>query len=313
MEIRKDFIEVEPELHKALLLSKKLQELDSDWAHNKNHEDMRLIYGYAADYYLKIDVLYSYGRSMARGLGYDLYSVNDAAEYGTLYSWVRKMEENWGDRRQEYESIKKEALDAQEKTQHFNCVEQMVYSLDEQIKILDSVNILLAILKTKNIYLLEERIINKTSSSITKNDNLSDEQEFDVFISHASEDKESFVKEFCEHLASENIKYWYDSNEIGWGESVIRKINQGLANSKFAIIVLSKSFIAKKWTNSELEAVLNIETNTGNVRVLPLMLGSAEDIDIIIKKYPLLTTKRYLKVSDGLNIIVDNLKKVLSK
>ncbi|MDY0930730.1 hypothetical protein [Chryseobacterium sp. CFBP8996] len=162
MEIRKDFVEVEAELHKALLLAEKLIELEKDWAHNKNHEDMRLIYDYAAEHYMSIDRLYSLGRSMARGLGFDLYNVNNAAEYGTLYSWVHHMEENWVVRREEYEKLKSNALEAQEMTQRFNCVVQMVISLDEQLKILDSVKILLAILKTKRLYLLEESIINNT-------------------------------------------------------------------------------------------------------------------------------------------------------
>ncbi|MDY0930729.1 toll/interleukin-1 receptor domain-containing protein [Chryseobacterium sp. CFBP8996] len=111
----------------------------------------------------------------------------------------------------------------------------------------------------------------------------------------------------------ENIKFWYDEYEIGWGESVLRKINQGLEKSKFAIVVLSKSFLNKKWTNAELEAVLNIETNTGDVRVLPLMLGDSNDIKEILSHYPLLSAKRYLKVSDGTDLIIENLKKVLYK
>lgn len=313
MEIRKDFVEVEAELHKALLLAEKLIELEKDWAHNKNHEDMRLIYGYAAEHYMSIDRLYSLGRSMARGLGFDLYNVNNAAEYGTLYSWVHHMEENWVVRREEYEKLKSNALHAQEMTQRFNCVVQMVISLDEQLKILDSVKILLAILKTKRLYLLEESIINNT---VVKKEIIlqpSILEEFDVFISHASEDKDGFVKDFCNKLKLENIKFWYDEYEIGWGESVLRKINQGLEKSKFAIVVLSKSFLNKKWTNAELEAVLNIETNTGDVRVLPLMLGDSNDIKEILSHYPLLSAKRYLKVSDGTDLIIENLKKVLYK
>ncbi|SHK84408.1 toll/interleukin-1 receptor domain-containing protein [Chryseobacterium polytrichastri] len=313
MEVRKDFISVEAEIYKAILLSKSLQELDSNWSHDKNNEDMHLIYGYDPNEYRKIEVLYSYGRSMARSLAYDLYSVNYADKHGTLYSWVQKIENDWVDQVQSYEKIISNALDAQSKTRRFNCVIQMVQTLQDQIKILESVLILIAILKTKDLYLLEERVINKTMSAVSKNSNTIESDEYDVFISHASEDKGTFVETFCEHLSAENIKFWYDSNEIGWGESLVRKINQGLSKSKYSIIVLSKSFVDKKWTNKELEAVLNIETNTGDVRVLPLMLGNSDEIKSILDQYPLLSTKRYLKVSDGISAIVENLKKVLSK
>ncbi|MDR4892290.1 MULTISPECIES: toll/interleukin-1 receptor domain-containing protein [unclassified Chryseobacterium] len=313
MEIRKDFISVEAELHKSLLLAESLREMDSNWIHDKNNEDMDLIYHYDVKHYSSIELLYSYGRSMARGLSYDLASVNNAGEYGTLYSWVKKIEESWEGSKEFYEKVMQDALHAQEKTRRFNCVIQMVQTLKDQLKILDSVLILIAILKTKDLYLLEERVINKTMSAVSKDKSPKESYEYDVFISHASEDKNTFVEKFCQHLSAENIKFWYDSNEIAWGESLIRKINQGLSKSRFSIIILSKSFVDKKWTNAELEAVLNIETVTGDVRVLPLMLGDPAEIKSILTEYPLLATKRYLNVSDGIDNIVENLKNVLSK
>ncbi|MEJ5048637.1 toll/interleukin-1 receptor domain-containing protein [Chryseobacterium culicis] len=313
MEVRKDFISVEPEVHKAFLLSDRLREIDSDWVHDKVNEDMSSIYQYDAEYYSKIDLLYSYGRSMARGLSYDLLSINNAAEYGTLYSWIHTMEEKYNGDKEFYEKIIDDALFAESKTRHFNCVSQMIQSLKEQIKILDSVLILIAILKTKDLYLLEEKVINKTNSQVTETTNTIETMEYDVFISHASEDKEKFVDEFCKDLDKEKIPYWYDSKEIDWGDSLIRKINQGLATSKFAIIVLSKNFIKKKWTNAELEAVLNIETNTGQVRVLPLMLGDSNEITEVLKEYPLLGSKKYLKAIEGNDSIIENLKKLLNK
>lgn len=51
----------------------------------------------------------------------------------------------------------------------------------------------------------------------------------DIFISHASEDKEKIVAPLTSALDAAAITYWLDSAEIGWGDSIFRKINDGLS------------------------------------------------------------------------------------
>lgn len=93
--------------------------------------------------------------------------------------------------------------------------------------------------------------------------------EYDVFISHASEDKDDVVRPLAYALKSEGLKVWYDEFELRIGDSLRRKIDIGLARSKFGIVVLSNNFIKKGWTNYELDGIIT-KANTGEQVVLPI-------------------------------------------
>lgn len=93
--------------------------------------------------------------------------------------------------------------------------------------------------------------------------------EYDVFISHASEDKDEVVRPLAYALREEGLKVWYDEFELKIGDSLRRKIDMGLARSKFGIVVLSNSFIKKGWTNYELDGIIT-KANTGEQVVLPI-------------------------------------------
>ena len=57
-------------------------------------------------------------------------------------------------------------------------------------------------------------------------------------------------------LRNLGLSVWYDEFELKIGDSLRRKIDKGLARSKFGIVVLSKSFIKKGWTNYELDGIM---------------------------------------------------------
>ncbi len=94
-------------------------------------------------------------------------------------------------------------------------------------------------------------------------------REYDVFISHASEDKDDVVRPLAFALQSAGLKVWYDEFEMKIGDSLRRKIDKGLATSKFGVVVLSKDFIKKGWTNYELDGIITKAT-TGEQVVLPI-------------------------------------------
>jgi len=101
---------------------------------------------------------------------------------------------------------------------------------------------------------------------------------WDVFISHASEDKENFVQPFAEILSSYGVQVWFDKFSLKVGDSLTRSIDSGLINSRYGIIVLSKSFINKGWTDYELRSLLNREVGYNKV-ILPIWHEiSKEDI-----------------------------------
>lgn len=96
-----------------------------------------------------------------------------------------------------------------------------------------------------------------------------EEREYDVFISHASEDKDEVVRPLANALKSEGLSVWYDEFELKIGDSLRRKIDKGLANSRFGIVVLSKDFIRKGWTNYELDGIIT-KSITDEQIVLPI-------------------------------------------
>lgn len=95
------------------------------------------------------------------------------------------------------------------------------------------------------------------------------EKEYDVFISHASEDKDSVARPLAEALRSNGISVWYDEFELRIGDSLRRKIDKGIANSNFGVIVISRDFIHKGWTNYELDGLITRAVN-GEQVMLPI-------------------------------------------
>lgn len=93
--------------------------------------------------------------------------------------------------------------------------------------------------------------------------------EYDVFISHASEDKEDIVRPLAIALRERGVSVWYDEFELRIGDSLRRKIDKGLANSKFGIVVISKDFIKKGWTNYELDGIIT-KAVSGEQIILPI-------------------------------------------
>ena len=83
-----------------------------------------------------------------------------------------------------------------------------------------------------------------------------EEREFDVFISHASEDKDEIVRPLATALRDGGLKVWYDEFELRIGDSLRRKIDMGLAKSRFGVVVMSKEFFRKGWTNYELDGIV---------------------------------------------------------
>ena len=114
--------------------------------------------------------------------------------------------------------------------------------------------------------------LNEALSSSPSSANLynqTDESEYDVFISHASEDKEPFVEELVQALRDRGVSVWYDTLNISWGDSLRTQIDKGLKKSTYGIVILSENYIKKGWTQYELEGLFNIEMTKGKT-ILPI-------------------------------------------
>lgn len=120
-------------------------------------------------------------------------------------------------------------------------------------------------------------------------------QKWDVFISHASEDKESFVRPLANALIAEGLKVWFDEFTLRLGDSLRRKIDSGLVASRFGIVVLSPAFFQKEWPQKELDGLFARESG-GQKVILPIWhcLGHDE-----IAKYSPMLADRLAEVSSN--------------
>lgn len=95
---------------------------------------------------------------------------------------------------------------------------------------------------------------------------------YDVFISHASEDKDSIVRSLAMALKNHGMKVWYDEFTLGIGDSLRQKIDRGLRASRIGLVVLSHSFFSKGWTNYELDGIVT-RVMSGEQILLPIWHG----------------------------------------
>lgn len=116
---------------------------------------------------------------------------------------------------------------------------------------------------------LQQQLV--ASISKPEQNSIVSDEEYDVFVSHAWEDKEDFVDEFVSELRKQGLKVWYDTDKLKWGDSMREKIDKGLSKSRYGVVVLSPNYIAdhKYWTKAELNGLFQVETINGKA-ILPI-------------------------------------------
>jgi len=121
--------------------------------------------------------------------------------------------------------------------------------------------------------------------------------EWDVFICHASIDKDEVARPLAKILESFGLRVWLDENELKLGDSLRRTIDYGLAKSKYGIVVLSKAFFDRDWPQRELNALATLETAERKV-ILPVWHGI--DQQYVSKYSPMLADKLAVSTNNGL-------------
>ena len=97
-----------------------------------------------------------------------------------------------------------------------------------------------------------------------------DDDQYDLFISHASQDKADFVEPLAEMLSGMGFKVWYDDFVLKLGDSISRAIDKGIARSSYGLVVLSPHFFAKQWTERELAGLTTREVAGRKKLILPV-------------------------------------------
>lgn len=120
-------------------------------------------------------------------------------------------------------------------------------------------------------------------------------KEYDFFISHATEDKETVAEPLAKALMSKGAKVWLDKFAMSVGDSLRASIDQGLAHSRYGIVILSEIYFKKFWTGKELNGLF-AKQEDGNKVILPIWHNISKDT---VKQYsPILADMLALKTAD---------------
>lgn len=125
--------------------------------------------------------------------------------------------------------------------------------------------------------------------------------DWDVFISHASEDKAGLVNELAEALKVAGLSVWYDAFTLTIGDSLRRSIDKGLSRSRFGIVVLSRAFFEKEWPQRELDGLVSRELD-GQKVILPVWHGI--DVALVRSFSPTLSDRLGISSDKGVAAIV---------
>lgn len=120
-------------------------------------------------------------------------------------------------------------------------------------------------------------------------------KEYDFFISHAWEDKEIVAKPLADALIAKGAKVWLDKYEMTVGDSLRQSIDDGLAHSRYGIVILSETYFKKFWTGKELNGLF-AKQEDGQKVILPVWHNISKDK---VKEYsPILADMFALKTAD---------------
>jgi hypothetical protein len=131
---------------------------------------------------------------------------------------------------------------------------------------------------------------------------------WDVFISHASEDKEAFVRPLAAALQEKGIRVWLDELVLTVGDSLRRSIDDGLARSRYGVVVISPDFLKKEWPQKELDGLTAREVD-GRKVILPVW--HHVDRQTVLQYSPLLADRVASVTTHGLDGVVQDLMKAM--
>jgi hypothetical protein len=115
----------------------------------------------------------------------------------------------------------------------------------------------------------------------------------DVFICHASPDKEEYARPLERALGRQALSCWVDEGQIWPGDSLTTSLNSGLASTRFVSVLVTRRFMDKEpgWTEKELNAAFHREVRTGETVVVPILAISEDEW---FERFPLLADKLYI-------------------
>jgi transcriptional regulator len=152
----------------------------------------------------------------------------------------------------------------------------------------------------------QKRKVKKLKGDLAKMEK--SDPKWDVFICHASEDKESIADPLYEALNKAGLKVWYDKSTLKLGDRLHKSIDIGIAKSGYGIVILSQSFFKKDWPQRELEALAAKELE-GQKVILPIWHNV--DAAFVRSKSLLLSGLVAISTIEGVGNIVNKVLEVV--
>ncbi|MBP85696.1 MAG: hypothetical protein CMJ64_03110 [Planctomycetaceae bacterium] len=106
---------------------------------------------------------------------------------------------------------------------------------------------------------------------------MTDEFEYDVFLSHSSADKAA-VRDLAQRLKGDGLRVWLDEWVIQPGDSIPLAIEQGLESSRTLVLVMSTAAFDSEWVTLERHTALFRDPTNQQRRFIPLRLDGCERI-----------------------------------
>jgi TIR domain-containing protein len=131
----------------------------------------------------------------------------------------------------------------------------------------------------------------------------------DLFISHASEDKDEVARPLAAALKARGWRVWLDELVLTVGDSLNGRIEAALAHSRFGVVVLSPTFFSKSWPVRELAGLAAREAATGDKVILPVWHNV--DYAYLVNKAPMLADRLGALTDGGIENVADELARAL--
>lgn len=90
-----------------------------------------------------------------------------------------------------------------------------------------------------------------------------------VFLCHSWRDKPA-VEALARYLREQGIDAWFDQWEIGPGDDIIARMNEGLKQADAGLIVFSAQSLQSPWVNAEVSSLTYERIKSGQ----PLIPGA---------------------------------------
>ncbi|MCD9015429.1 toll/interleukin-1 receptor domain-containing protein [Parachryseolinea silvisoli] len=131
---------------------------------------------------------------------------------------------------------------------------------------------------------------------------------YDVFISHAVEDKIPIVNALDTALRAKGLEVWYSGKELSIGDQLTQTIYQGLNESQYGVVILSPTYLRKAWAMDEFFQLIRRQQEGVKV-VLPVLYDITPEE--LAARYPPMADLVSVSASVGVEIVVNKIYEVI--